>query len=119
MALRKKITNCRGLQDFRTNLDVKVKQKYELRPIGSKDIIRSFSESRFFGKGNKPETPIKTLINGEYGNQTEQLYEDKARKAQVSLTQTHFLDEIPQKVNRTKGHTRTYLSDVGNEKQIP
>ena len=92
MALRKKITNCKDLQDFRTNLDVKLKQKYELRPIGSKDIIGSFTESKIFGKGNKPETPIKTLINGEYGNQTEQLYEDKARKAEVSITKAKFLD---------------------------
>ena len=71
MALKQKITKCKALQKFRESLDVRIKQRYESRPVGSKDILKNLSLSTLFGKGNRPETPIKTLICGEYGNTTE------------------------------------------------
>ena len=79
MALKQKITKVKALNKFRENLDVRLKQRYESRPIGSKDIVKTLSESLLFGKGNRPDLPIKTLICGEYGNSTEQLYEEKAK----------------------------------------
>ncbi len=71
MALRKKVTDSKALKEFRVNLDVKIKQRYEYRPTGSKDIINQVSSTTLFGKGNRPETPIKSLICGEFGNSTE------------------------------------------------
>ena len=71
MALKRKITECKALQKFSESLDIKLPVKYESRPVGCKDIVKTFSTSVLFGKGNRPDLPIKTLIYGEYGNTAE------------------------------------------------
>ena len=61
LALKSKVTDAKGLKDFRKDHDFKLVDRYESRPIGNKDI-RNELVAKKFGKANRPSTPIKGII---------------------------------------------------------
>ena len=71
IALLKKVTDPKSLKEMRKDLDVKVKARYESRPRGLQELSKNVLVSTLFGKKNRPSTPIKGLICGDYGTATE------------------------------------------------
>ena len=59
--------NFKSIKQFRKNIDIKQKKK-----IGSKDKKINLPPVDFvYGKPNRPPTPIKEVINNDYGNKAE------------------------------------------------
>ncbi len=73
LALKNKVTDAKGLKEFRKDHDFKKKDRYETRPIGNKDK-KDELVSKSFGKPNRPSTPIKGVICGTYGEEQTQLF---------------------------------------------
>ena len=69
------MTDAKGLANFRKDHDFKLKERYESKPIGNKDI-KDDLVAKNFGKPNRPSTPIKGIINFSYAD----LGEDKTKK---------------------------------------
>mmetsp|Transcript_25549 Transcript_25549/g.34154 ORF Transcript_25549/g.34154 Transcript_25549/m.34154 type:complete len:157 (+) Transcript_25549:35-505(+) len=86
MGVDAKITKPKQVREFRSHLDVLLH-----KPKGSKPVSRAMSIDRFksenvitdprvaaaahsFGKVNRTQTPMKGIINGNYGIEAEQYY---------------------------------------------
>ena len=76
LALKNKVTDAKGLKNFRKDHDFKLIDRYESRPKGNKDITSELVEKKF-GKPNRPSTPIKGVICGSYAD----LVEEKAAES--------------------------------------
>ena len=76
LALKNKVTDAKGLKNFRKDHDFKLIDRYESRPKGNKDITSELAEKKF-GKPNRPSTPIKGVICGSYAD----LVEEKAAES--------------------------------------
>ena len=67
LAIKMNAANYKAIKDFRKSVDIKQKIKH-----GTKDIKKPLPPPNLvFGKPNRPPTPIKEVINNEYGNRAE------------------------------------------------
>ena len=68
--------NYKAIKDFRKSIDIKQKVKQ-----GSKDrkIILP-PEDFVYGMPNRPPTPIKEVINNDYGNRAEAIIRNEYKK---------------------------------------
>ena len=61
IALKNKVTDAKGLKDFKKDIDVKKVDRYDTRPKLNKDITDRLVKNTF-GKPNRPSTPVKGII---------------------------------------------------------
>lgn len=68
--------NYKAIKDFRKSIDIKQKKKE-----GSKDRKIILPPDDFvYGMPNRPPTPIKDVINNQYGNKAEAIIKNEYRK---------------------------------------
>ena len=68
--------NYKAIKDFRKGIDIKQKIK-----VGSKDRKIILPPDDFtYGMPNRPPTPIKEVINNEYGNRAEAIIRNEYKK---------------------------------------
>ena len=76
LAIKMHAANYKDIKDFRKSLDIKQKKKK-----GSKNIKIILPPDDFvYGLPNRPPTPIKGVINNEYGNRAEVIIKNEYRK---------------------------------------
>ena len=76
LAIKMHAANYKAIKDFRKSLDIKQKKKK-----GSKNIKIILPPDDFvYGLPNRPPTPIKGVINNEYGNKAEVIIKNEYRK---------------------------------------
>ena len=76
LAVKMNAANFKAIKDFRKNINIKQKKKY-----GSKDKKIHLPPVDFvYGKPNRPPTPIKEVINYDYGNKAEAQIRNEYRK---------------------------------------
>ena len=68
--------NYKAIKDFRKSIDIKQKIKH-----GSKDRKIILPPDDFvYGKPNRPPTPIKEVINNDYGNRAEAIIRNEYKR---------------------------------------
>ena len=68
--------NYKAIKDFRKSIDIKHKIKF-----GSKDRKVVLPPDYFvYGKPNCPPTPIKEVINNDYGNRAEEIIRNEYQR---------------------------------------
>ena len=73
LAVKMNAANFKAIKDFRKNIDIKQKKKNR-----SKDKAIHLPPVDFvYGKPNRPPTPIKEVINYDYGNRAWAYYKKK------------------------------------------
>lgn len=79
MMLREKSLDAKGIKKFREQVDCKLLPKYDARPTFKQLYCDMTKEETAYGKPSQTlQTPIKTIINGQLGNETQKKYENKA-----------------------------------------
>ena len=68
--------NYKAIKDFRKSVDIK--QKIKKGTKGQKTILPPIDFA--YGKPNRPPTPIKEVINNDYGNRAEAIIRNNYRK---------------------------------------
>ena len=70
--LREKSLDAKGIKKFRDEVDCKLLPKYDARPT-FKQLYRDMPREEFaYGKPSQTmQTPIKSIINGQLGNETQ------------------------------------------------
>ena len=121
LALKNKVTDAKGLKDFRKDHDFKKVERYETRPIGNRDIKNELA-TKSFGKPNRPSTPIKGVICGTYGDEQTQLFEEKLlqRRKLVSSNCRVTVQEKSKSVVKTRvTKAHTLATEAAKKKLIP
>ena len=78
--------NYKAIKDFRKSIDIKQRVKQ-----GSKDRkIVLPPEDFVYGKPNRPPTPIKEVINNDYGNRAEAIIRNEYKKFMKQRSHTNF-----------------------------
>jgi len=76
LAIKMNAANYKAIKDFRKSIDIKQKKKE-----GSKDRKIILPPDDFvYGMPNRPPTPIKDVINNQYGNKAEAIIKNEYRK---------------------------------------
>ena len=78
--------NYKGIKDFRKSIDIKQKVKHGTK---EKKIILP-PQDFTYGKPNRPPTPIKEIINNDYGNRAEALITNEYKKFIKQKSHSHF-----------------------------
>ena len=98
--------NYKAIKDFRKSVDIKQKVKHGTK---EKKVILP-PEDFAYGKPNRPPTPIKEIINNDYGNRAEALITNEYKKFMKQKSHANF--KPPKVVFTTKVyHPNVKFSD--------
>ena len=78
--------NYKAIKDFRKSVDIKQKVKHGTK---EKKVILP-PEDFAYGKPNRPPTPIKEIINNDYGNRAEALITNEYKKFMKQKSHANF-----------------------------
>ena len=76
LAIKMNAANYKAIKDFRKSIDIKQKVKHGSK---NKKIILP-PENFVYGMPNRPPTPIKEVINNDYGNRAEAIIRNEYRR---------------------------------------
>ena len=92
LAIKMNAANYKSIKDFRKSIDIKQKVKHG--SITKKIILPP--EDFVYGKPNRPPTPIKEVINNDYGNRAEATIRNEYKRFIKHKSHANFK---PPKVN--------------------
>ena len=79
LACHEKVTDARHLKEFRNEHQIAYHPKYNAKPSGHQVFRDTHTADTIFGRKNRANTPVKSIINNDFANE--------AAKAQVERNQ--------------------------------
>lgn len=107
VSLRCGVTSPKDVKQFRMNTDIRIKKKFgkptNLSALNTIASAQDLSPAKKpYGRPNRPQTPLKGIINGTYGNEAEQEY--KQRFIEVNHLRHCGTKKTLAKPKETKAH---------------
>ena len=102
IATKHRVTTCQGQYNMRKSVDVRLRDPRETirhGKVAPNEMNEYLQDDFYFGKANRPSTPVKDVVNSLFGNQ-----------AELKQVQTNFINDAIQEEQRrmtgSRAHTR-------------
>ena len=125
LAIKMNAANYKAMKDFRKSIDIK--QKFKHSSIDRKKILPP--ADFVYGMPNRPPTPIKEVINNDYGNKAEAVIRNQYKRFIMKKSHSHFqapkvvpryinplVEEFKKREEARKKNSLDYIPDENEKK---